>query len=596
MGVKTKLVDPPPQVAYDLNTHIDHVPEMYVQDALRELTQNLVDEVAKRNGERRKERNPTLKGLKIARSSVRGASVTVFHDDHVRYAEIVKKEREIRFINFGTVISSVEDLTRYGKTTKRDVSNQIGQHGEGFCHAMLVFARNDINVHCKGFFRESQTEVSMRGYHFKLNDSGHLFRKPVAYRQADRKEFSHFEVVLTLDDRILIYVDEDIEKFSIFDFIVPPESIRDRSSSSEDAGFVIFDETQSGRLFNYNFLVEELDNVKFGYNFFFSKISRDRNVLSSKSIIQGIAECWSKLICESSDRADAFLELISDERVIYFEHHAIEGLSLPAKNKLADAFQRKYGFKYPVDATEKSDYFINPIEVSKMVINAISACSEGEECGCKYHTTDCVRQKAKRLLTGTNSITDNVHSEVLDMLNGTVNVTFEKFPESLAFLKLFKVPGVAGAPKITPRIIINSDAKFSAVEMVSTIAFKVLPKQGNDIFRSAVDRVIERERKAADLRVEEVRSQMIQPSPDSPLRPEPELEESSGESGSDNEGESGSSSGSSSSIEEMPKVPLRENKRGLKRDREPDSAISIDSLPDAPRGFKWSKVWALRRN
>lgn len=339
-----------------LNTTTQFVSNWTVDNAKRELVQNLLDEVARANSGHSD--TPTLANIQIAVGSrTRGQrakeNTIVFHNDKAKLAEVVYSERtkELRFINYGARINKGSAILFYGATDKVGVPNQTGCYGEGLKRAITKFIAVGCQVRIEGCIPERTEDGrgaakihTYQTWKFSERDGEMLFsisaknpnQRLVGAAHCDR---DRFEVYIKFpDERYAGSIDLD-------QFIVPRAHLRD-FGQPDAPGNIIFDEHVRRKVYVRHFYVYTSKAAIFSYDFNMD-ISRDRDTLEWSQYCDAVAKCWSHLIMTDETRANQFYELLC--RKFTSVKVELEGmLEMAARKKICELWKSKNPQCFPV--------------------------------------------------------------------------------------------------------------------------------------------------------------------------------------------------------------------------------------------------------
>jgi len=307
---------------FELTIDPNYIPHWTVQDGLRELLQNALDESTIHPNN----------SMKVTRD---GTNLFI----STKNAKLTKQTLLI------------------GSSSKRDNSSTIGKEGEGYKLACLVLTRAGHKVIIHNY---SQRErwipkiINSRRYDSKL-----LVVDTEKFRWTSPPNYDLTFEVKGITDSIY----EEMTKRTLF----LRDTLLDTLSYSE-VGEVLLDEEESGRVYVNGLYVSTVkDSIKYGYNLKPNRIQldRDRRAVSDFNLTWETSSLWSNFASEKK-----FKELINEgnKDVQYISSHLYTG-----KDLIFDEFQEDYGNNaIPVvdqdayDHVKKTYKNIKPIIVNKV--------------------------------------------------------------------------------------------------------------------------------------------------------------------------------------------------------------------------------------
>lgn len=340
------------------------VPRMGVYQALREFSQNLIDECVSNNGGDQ----PSFDGIRLASETIehRGNAkdiTLVYNEDHV-LGEIVycHSKDTLTFTNFGSFVPSIDHLLRNGLSSKRNRSNQIGQHGEGFMNAVTVLLRNGAQVNMIGIIQENGGFTAQKLV-FSLEGDNVMVRR----RKLDSERHRFLRVQFIIEFRRPY-------SYSLTNYMVPVEYMRSQRDP-EDHGEVIFDEAKRGAVYvmHFHVLTYKATHAYFGYDLYLPIIGRDRNNIFWSEFCKAVAAVWSSLITSDLERAKLFFKLIAstDTHTSCVEVACVSNLSLDARTTLAQLYLDYFPDSIPLRYTESCNDQVKHVKVPDALYHAI---------------------------------------------------------------------------------------------------------------------------------------------------------------------------------------------------------------------------------
>ena len=231
----------------------------------------------------------------------------------------------LRITNEGCVIG--KETLLFGHTTKLGNKSLIGKFGEGLKLALLVFAREKMNVR---IFSGDEIWVPIieKSEVFGANVLSVDIR-PATYKNMVRVEIEGISK-------------EDWDNYSKdYLFICKP---KEEDIISVSSGSILKGDLYAGRIFVKGIFVERRDTL-FGYNFNNAELDRDRKMVNyysyehNKSLLFDEALKLNKI---EPDIVFGLLEIDSEDTRGYYFHTTLQDVSL---DKIAASFIKKYGKK-----------------------------------------------------------------------------------------------------------------------------------------------------------------------------------------------------------------------------------------------------------
>lgn len=365
--------------------------------ANREFFQNLFDQAGVLNGTHLR---PDFNNLHFVRGERKNKGKTedviILHNGKVRLAEIIHitspnastplyfaSERRMEdheqrpsistltFINYGTVVSSASQVLSIGDSSKRNMTNQVGMHGEGLKTAILrmLHCGVGVEIYCCAPNDEGVNVVYFWRFFIsrRVDEMGNLgvvttFRTPSTWT-TNARDHVRFQVKLTFNrtnyhayEGTVIKAKPNMLNFDIARYLVDKKYVRARQND-DDFGSLVLE--SPGRVWSWHFYVfDRPHDVKFGYDLFV-KIGRDRNYVADGDLRRGVAYIWNRIFADASavDLHFRFFALLCPHE----EHQWIEWQILPMLNTqscevIARMFLKQFPPPmYPVRRSIKKD-------------------------------------------------------------------------------------------------------------------------------------------------------------------------------------------------------------------------------------------------
>lgn len=283
---------------YILTIHKDYVSDWTVENAIRELLQNKIDQ---------ENDDPS----NIGSIDVNGNTLTI--------------SNKTSKLNKSSLV--------LGNSSKRDNSKNIGKFGEGYKLALLVLLRNDIKVTIHNYYTKENWVPSIeyvKEYDSELlviNTSRYWFTSPPNNNLSF--VISGLENIENKLKNILLYREEfsNIYKTRFGDIL--------------SGGAV-------GKIYVNGLFVSDLENLKFSYDIKpkYLKIGRDRNLVNSFDIKWVLADIWKE--APRDILIDAIKEGYEDVSCIEHKPYGITEVS----KKLVESLEGKIPVANETDAQE----------------------------------------------------------------------------------------------------------------------------------------------------------------------------------------------------------------------------------------------------
>jgi hypothetical protein len=388
----------------NLNVQKNGAKNVGVYEGCREVAQNLIDQVARSNNVKGE---PSFNGLHISigqrKNNRNTEDVTVLHNNETKLAEIihintvnsrpkqyfagearrlapdeyVESFGTLSFINYGVTIFNANHVLAFGGTDKRGLKNQIGQHGEGLKHAIVVLLREGMGVEIyTPVIRDDRPEFQKWRFFLQQGGptDGNLYYKTTYVapkrllkgKNVKHDDTHHFEFRITYSKQD--YIDYDGHKikgrplglnFDLFNYLAPREYIRS-IIDEEDTGSLMLNKMYRGHIYGWHFFVCRYSKtyLRWGYDLFIP-VTRERNMVEHKTLVTAVAKIWSRILetCSFEDtRCQQYFDEIvftDKEECDYVERSAIEYLTQGACGKLAQLFRHRHPNMYPILSKDK---------------------------------------------------------------------------------------------------------------------------------------------------------------------------------------------------------------------------------------------------
>lgn len=307
---------------FELTINVDYVPHWTIQDGLRELIQNALDE-------------------SVINSS---NSMSITRDGNI--------------LSISTKNAKLDKSSLLiGSSSKRDNTATIGKEGEGYKLACLVLIRAGCNVQIHNYHeREKWTPkiIKSRRYNSKLmviDTEKFVFTSPPTNDLSFKVDGITDEIYKELTKRVL--------------FLNKTPS---RVLKHPDIGEVLLNENEAGRIYVNGLYVSTIkDGIKFGYNFRPDKIEldRDRRAVTDFNLTWETSKLWAKIGNEHSKLLHVLVNTNCKD-VHYINSH----FKSPVLNDSAyDNFKEEFGNNcYPVSNQVEHDHITKTYENVKPVI------------------------------------------------------------------------------------------------------------------------------------------------------------------------------------------------------------------------------------
>lgn len=310
---------------FELTLDPTYVPHWDIQDALRELIQNALDE-------------------------------SIINEDN---SMTIDREKHILYIRTKNASLSKSSLL-IGASSKRENNKTIGKEGEGYKLACLVLIRSGFPVIIHNYSeREKWTPkiIKSRRYNSKLmvmDTEKYIWTTPPDHDLT-------FEVRGITDE--------------IWDNLVKRTlhlQVKKNELHNESVGSVILDKEEARRIYVNGLYVTTIkdENLKYGYNINPDKIplDRDRRAVSDFDLTWQTSYLWSLLKEENKDLIDELIEKGNSD-IKWIDNFSIINL----QDRTYLNFREKYGNnKIPVTTQEEYENVLNNmLGVEPIIVNEI---------------------------------------------------------------------------------------------------------------------------------------------------------------------------------------------------------------------------------
>lgn len=601
---------------YNLNVLADGARNTRIYEALREVTQNLIDQAARSNANKPGEAH--FDGLRIAKGQRKNGQtieeVVAFHNEDTKLAEIVhikepignprqyfasetcRDEEEdgivafgtLSFINYGVVIKNANQVLAFGGSDKRKMTNQIGQHGEGLKYAIVALLRNGLGVeiwcpvlrfgrpefqHWRFFLQQGGPTDGNLHYKMSYQEPKRVLRG----RKVIHNDSHHMELRITYNKEE--YTDYDCNliearpgglHFDIDNYLVPRAYMRS-ARDSNDHGMVITDPVHRAAVFIWHFHVCSYRSayMHWGYDLFMP-VTRGRDSVQHEHLCSAITSVWNTVL-ETNNEDDFelilqfFKEIVLSAPSRLIEQEILSALSPRACAVLARIFRDLFGSNvYPVKTTD--------MQVATRLLLARFECVE-----IHPHAVCILFGNHDGSFLGLNELLARNTTLLIDA-PAVIDPNLERiryiFPDVVVkqaedcYIKYAKTPGEG--------ILVNwfhLNTFDSTERIIDHILFRILPfvYEANFDTVPIVSRLLERQQ---------------------------EQQQQDGDYGDDAVGDSSFvavvvDNNNNNNEEEEEQCRQNSNKRGALGDLEEEAEDISPRLPKAPRGMVWKKVDAL---
>lgn len=370
---------------FDLNTHIDASKDTKMASVLLELTRTFMDSCATSRGHH-VGGVPTYKGLKLCIEDVkedggRGVAAVVWSDD-IRYGEIVKQLHHhrpeslpfsekravkscpkvhygsLRFTHYGEILPSMDCLSHYGVTYNRGRRNQASRFGERFCRTVTKLLSCGAGIQFRGLVYGVHGAMHQR-WTFYTN------KEKVGYKvDQPRKSEPNFPPKISII--ITWKVDAgptELINYDIHDFLAPIPALRNPLSPTEP-GIILQDEAYRGRVFTDHVFVTyfQPNLFRWGYNFFYAKLSRDRDTINIEELKRHVAKCLSYLVVHDRRFSDTYFDLLLEQddksNLLEVRIDVVDMLTVEARQALAAIYTSRYPNTIPLSPLVQAARFL----------------------------------------------------------------------------------------------------------------------------------------------------------------------------------------------------------------------------------------------
>lgn len=305
---------------FELTISSNYVPEWGINEALRELFQNALDQ-----------------------EIVNPENAMLFHYDEAHERVLIANKTSTLPVN----------SLLLGQTSKAEDDKTIGQHGEGYKIAFMVLLRAGKKVQVLNYGENQVWTVRM------VNSRRFKALIPTVF--VEKKAF--WETVP--DHNLTIQVDgvtkEEWENYRIMNLHLMR---RDRVVAEYEVskhGRILLDEDMKGRIYVKGLYVCTNSNLAYGYDFEPSQIMLDRNrkLIRDYNLLSKPSSLWKNAYRDGFMR-ERVLEMINSKapdvnylRDVYCDN--FQTVESEIGNSLLDEFIQKNPGAYPVDEYTTSD-------------------------------------------------------------------------------------------------------------------------------------------------------------------------------------------------------------------------------------------------
>ncbi len=347
------------------NLNEESVSEFETDDAYRELLQNLLDGFVQCNGY-------SFEGLQI---HVDDAGTYSFYTKDYLFAQIVQTEDMIRFINYGVVIGSRNQIMGLGNKSKKKKENIAGRHGEGLKHAALRMLLDGYFVEIFACMKTvNNKKVSYHRFNMKMDNDDMMYFDETKRSPDPKIPWVHFRVDIKK-------INEPIREFILEKYMLPLKCIRDVKSKS-DHGDILYDAEETGRLYANNLFVCKT-SACFGYSLLNTKVPRDRNHLEHEDLVVNAAKIWDnetdenkhllyETLCKHRGRvfeSDIVLELNRVKTISVIERYVSHknGDAIIIKGEHETRFKRQFNLLYYIEKSAWEEVLLEPDYLDRMI-------------------------------------------------------------------------------------------------------------------------------------------------------------------------------------------------------------------------------------
>lgn len=312
---------------YELSISTEYVEHWGLNEALRELFQNAIDE----------------------------------GDYEYEYSS-----NTLRIINHGASLDRSTLLL--GVSSKRDDGSKIGTYGEGYKIATLVLLREGHDV---TIYNNSENEI----WKTSLVNSRKFHRTIPVFYVSNNKSSGNDLVIEVTDISETEW--EDYKNYNL--------NLRDPGKIfTGDNGSILFDDSEKGNVYVEGLFVCNNDNLEYGINFNANSVSlnRDRNMISNFDLSWEFSRLMSQYLKSKSDEEQ--FEFYNGSHC-YTYSSAVDS---SIRENLKAEFLERYGDRaYPVVSDESDDaldqlkkYGYIPVVTTKTIVDLISDYFDSSAC------------------------------------------------------------------------------------------------------------------------------------------------------------------------------------------------------------------------
>jgi hypothetical protein len=243
-----------------------------------------------------------------------------------------------------------------GESTKRDDNNTIGGFGIGMKIAMLIAARNNINV----TIRNGADEVWVPTLEEDKAWPGKKVLVVETRRQVRLKRSFDIEIE---------GVTPEVWNTVQFDhlFLQTPSNVL-----GKETGDLILDPSYKGRVYVKGVFVKIDDEYDFGYNLKNCKVDMSRRLTDDYDLRSNIGSIWEELAHQGIN-TKIFYDLLQDEKIDSDYYDYI--YDSEALEHIANEFRIRHGGKTPVlskDFEEATTFGFEPVVVSRRLYRVLT--------------------------------------------------------------------------------------------------------------------------------------------------------------------------------------------------------------------------------
>lgn len=235
------------------------------------------------------------------------------------------KKEVLTLINKGVTLTN--DALLLGGTTKHGDSAMIGQYGEGLKLALLVFARENVEVKIRNGRNETWTPAIEWSEKWKANVL------VITSRQlAKPRDLETFEVEIP---GVSLELFQEVE--NLFLFLFPATTI------DTPDGQILTDAEHVGKIYVKGVLATYVERYSTGYNFYNLDTGRDRQIPARWQMDDAIGRMWADVAEKHVEHADTIYDMMVHGKPEgdVFLYSSNEGVL----TNLASTFKRRHGEK-----------------------------------------------------------------------------------------------------------------------------------------------------------------------------------------------------------------------------------------------------------